>query len=104
MGVRGINLGNDEEGLGDKLISLSILRHVEAGADERVAYLNRANAVARQQRRGGDNGTDGEEAEGRHRARRAALDCHVRGRAVPVLTISEKGLQQTHTSSYEYRT
>ena len=36
MGVRGINLGNDKEGLGDKLISLSILRHVEATADERV--------------------------------------------------------------------
>src|SRR6202035_3818442 len=61
MGVRGINLAD-----GDKLISLSILRHLEASADERVAYLKRANAV----RRGGngeaeDNGlTDNEEAEG----------------------------------------
>jgi len=34
MGVRGINLAD-----GDKLISLSILRHVEATADERAAYL-----------------------------------------------------------------
>ena len=42
MGVRGINL--DE---GDKLISLSILRHVEATADERAAYLKRASAVRR---------------------------------------------------------
>src|ERR1700727_2499555 len=58
MGVRGINLAD-----GDKLISLSILRHVEATADERAAYLKRANAV----RRGtnGDaeeNGADSEEA------------------------------------------
>ena len=42
MGVRGISLGD-----GDKLISLSILRHVEATADERAAYLKRANAVRR---------------------------------------------------------
>src|SRR6202043_2874884 len=42
MGVRGINLAD-----GDKLISLSILRHVEASADERAAYLKRANAVRR---------------------------------------------------------
>ena len=42
MGVRGINLGS-----GDKVISLSILRHVEATADERAAYLKRASAVRR---------------------------------------------------------
>jgi DNA gyrase subunit A len=42
MGVRGIAL---EEG--DKLISLSILRHVEATADERAAYLKHASAVRR---------------------------------------------------------
>ena len=45
MGVRGIALGD-----GDKVISLSILRHVEATADERMAYLKRASAV----RRGGN--------------------------------------------------
>src|SRR5271163_1392096 len=50
MGVRGIALAD-----GDKMISLSILRHVEASADERVAYLKRANAVRR-----GSNG-EGEE-------------------------------------------
>src|ERR1700733_3571645 len=51
MGVRGINLAE-----GDKLISQSILRHVEANAEERAAYLKRANAV----RRGGNG--DGEDA------------------------------------------
>src|SRR5581483_1356777 len=40
MGVRGIAL---EEG--DKLISLSILRHVDVTAEERAAYLKRAAAV-----------------------------------------------------------
>ena len=99
MGVRGINLAD-----GDKLISLSILRHVEASADERVAYLKRANAV----RRGGngeaeDNGaTDGEEAEG-------AIELGEQRYVVMseaeqfVLTISEKGFGK-RTSSYEYRT
>ena len=42
MGVRGIALDDD-----DKLISMSILRHVEATSEERAAYLKRANAVRR---------------------------------------------------------
>ena len=41
MGVRGIALAE-----GDKLISLSILRHVEASSDERSAYLKMRRAVA----------------------------------------------------------
>src|ERR1700677_4355507 len=57
MGVRGINLADDREGLGDKVISLSILRHVEATADERAAYLKRASAV----RRGGSGNGETEE-------------------------------------------
>jgi DNA gyrase subunit A len=103
IGVRGINLGNDGEGLGDKLISLSILRHLEATADERAAYLKRANAV----RRGtnGDaeeNGVDAEEAEG-------AIELGEQRYVVMseaeqfVLTISEKGFGK-RTSSFEYRT
>src|SRR5260370_19943669 len=42
MGVRGIALDN-----GDKVISLSILRHVGATSEERAAYLRRASAVRR---------------------------------------------------------
>src|SRR5712672_658971 len=41
MGVRGIALGE-----GDKLISLSILRHMEADSEERAAYLKMRRAVA----------------------------------------------------------
>jgi DNA gyrase subunit A len=99
MGVRGINLAD-----GDKLISLSILRHVEASADERVAYLKRANAVRRGSNgEGEDNGaTDGEEAEG-------AIELGEQRYVIMseaeqfVLTISVKGFGK-RTSSYEYRT
>jgi len=98
MGVRGINLAD-----GDKLISLSILRHVEATAEERAAYLKRASAV----RRGGngeneENGTDQEEAEG---AIELGESRYVEMSAAEqfVLTISEKGFGK-RTSSFEYRT
>jgi len=98
MGVRGINLAE-----GDKVISLSILRHVEASAEERAAYLKRASAV----RRGGngdaeENGADQEEAEG---AIELGEIRYVEMSAAEqfVLTISEKGIGK-RTSSYEYRT
>src|SRR5262249_41950111 len=42
MGVRGIALAE-----GDRVISLSILRHLDATAEERAAYLKRASAVRR---------------------------------------------------------
>jgi DNA gyrase subunit A len=103
MGVRGINLGNDGEGSGDKVISLSILRHVEVTAEERAAYLKRASAV----RRGGNGdaeevAVDAEEASGAielGQQRYAELSAAEQF----VLTISEKGFGK-RTSSYEYRT
>ena len=100
MGVRGMALAE-----GDKVISLSILRHVEASADERVAYLKRANAVRRGQNGEGEDSVasaDGEEAEG-------AIELGEQRYVVMseaeqfVLTISEKGFGK-RTSSYEYRT
>ncbi len=42
VGVRGVRLPE-----GDAVISMSILRHVEATADERAAYLRQANAARR---------------------------------------------------------
>ncbi len=75
MGVRGISLAD-----GDKLISLTILRHLEANSDERAAYLRRANAVAPRRRRGacrcrGRSGScrGDRRGDGCHRTRRAAL-------------------------------
>ena len=101
MGVRGINLAD-----GDRLISLSILRHVEATADERAAYLKRANAVRRgnngEAEENGGNGADGEEATG---AIELGQTRYVELSAAEqfVLTISEKGFGK-RTASYEYRT
>jgi DNA gyrase subunit A len=105
MGVRGINLGNDKEGLGDKLISLSILRHVEATAEERAAYLKRANAVRRgtsgeSDENGATNG-DAEEAEGAIELGEARY-VEMSAKEQFVLTVSEKGFGK-RTSSYEYR-
>jgi DNA gyrase subunit A len=96
MGVRGISLAN-----GDKLISLTILRHMDADAEERVAYLRRANAV----RRGGaeeESGADGEDASG---TIELGEQRYVEMSAAEqfVLTISENGFGK-RSSSYEYRT
>jgi DNA gyrase subunit A len=97
MGVRGIALAE-----GDRLISLSILRHVGASAEERAAYLKRASAV----RRGltgevEEIATDAEEANG---AIELGEQRYVEMSAAEqfVLTISERGYGK-RTSSYEYR-
>ncbi len=96
MGVRGIALAE-----GDKVISLSILRHVEATADERAAYLKRANAVRR--------GTNGAEEEMSDEEATGAIELgerrYVEMSAAEqfVLTITENGYGK-RTSSYEYRT
>ena len=96
MGVRGIALTGS-----DKVISLAILRHMEVDAEERAAYLRRANAV----RRGGaeeENGTDTEDASG---AIELGEQRYVEMSAAEqfVLTISENGYGK-RSSSYEYRT
>jgi DNA gyrase subunit A len=96
MGVRGIALGRD-----DRVISLAILRHLDANAEERAAYLRRANAV----RRGGaedEAGSDQEEASG---AIELGEQRYVEMSAAEqfVLTISQNGFGK-RTSSFEYRT
>jgi DNA gyrase subunit A len=96
MGVRGIALTND-----DKVISLAILRHMDADAEERAAYLRRANAV----RRGGaeeEAGIDNEDAAGTIELGEQRYVEMSAGEQF-VLTISENGYGK-RTSSYEYRT
>jgi DNA gyrase subunit A len=96
MGVRGIALGAS-----DRVISLAILRHMDVGAEERAAYLRRANAV----RRGGieeEAGTEQEEAAGTiELGERRYVEMSAAEQFV--LTISENGYGK-RTSSYEYRT
>ncbi|MFL6813963.1 MAG: DNA gyrase C-terminal beta-propeller domain-containing protein, partial [Bradyrhizobium sp.] len=96
MGVRGIALAEN-----DKVISLTILRHLDANAEERAAYLRRANAV----RRGGveeEAGIDTEDASG---TMELGEQRYVEMSASEqfVLTISENGFGK-RSSSFEYRT
>jgi DNA gyrase subunit A len=96
MGVRGIALAE-----GDKLISLAILRHVEATSDERSAYLKMRRAMAGE---GGEEAaeTETEEASG---AAQISQERYVEMSAQEqvVLTVSVNGFGK-RTSSYEYRT
>src|SRR6266849_7652568 len=98
MGVRGIALAD-----GDKVISLSILRHVDASAEERAAYLKRASAVRRGLTADAEEvATDAEEADG---AIELGEQRYVEMSAAEqfVLTISENGYGK-RSSSFEYRT
>ena len=98
MGVRGISLAE-----GDKVISMSILRHLDASAEERVAYLKRASAVRR-----GSNGDAVEEASVEAEEAAGAIELgetryvEMSEAEQFILTISEKGYGK-RSSSYEYR-
>jgi DNA gyrase subunit A len=96
MGVRGIALAE-----GDKLISLSILRHLEAASDERVAYLKMRRAVS------GETAAEDSADEAEEQTSGVALtqERYVEMSAAEqfVLTISENGYGK-RTSSFEYRT
>jgi DNA gyrase subunit A len=97
-GVRGITLAGE-----DKVISMSILRHVDSTAEERAAYLKRASAV----RRGTDEDVveaDEEEVEEAAGTIELGEKRYVEMSAAEqfVLTISEKGYGK-RSSSYEYR-
>jgi DNA gyrase subunit A len=98
MGVRGIALGKD-----DKLISLSILRHVEATSDERSGYLKMRRAVA------GEGVTEeaAADVEAEETSENVQLSqeryVEMSAQEQVVLTVSVNGFGK-RTSSYEYRT
>ena len=100
MGVRGIRLQND-----DQVISLSIIDHVAATADERAAYLRRAAALRRQN---GDEGAEeavvleAEEGAGAGGSLDDARFEDMAAREAFILTVSEKGFGK-RSSAYEYR-
>ncbi|MBR1135809.1 MAG: DNA gyrase subunit A [Bradyrhizobium sp.] len=97
MGVRGIALAE-----GDKVISLSILRHVETTSDERTAYLKMRRAMSGETTTEEPVETEGEEAAG---AIQLSQERYVEMSAQEqvVLTVSVNGYGK-RTSSYEYRT
>jgi DNA gyrase subunit A len=98
-GVRGIRLGNGRKD--DEVISLSVLRHVEASTEERVAYLK----VAASRRRNGD-----EEPEPQVDAEEAVADVTLSAEKVAeleaaeeiLLTVTDGGFGK-RSSAYEYR-
>jgi DNA gyrase subunit A len=93
-GVRGIKLEND-----DKVISMAIIRHMEASSEERVAYLKLASAVRRGEEAEAE--TDDEEKVGAielSQQRYAEMGAAEQF----ILTLTERGYGK-RTSSFEYR-
>jgi DNA gyrase subunit A len=103
-GVRGIRLED-----GDRVISMAILEHTDAAAEERNAYLKQTAAMRRAETAGedADGGTtevetDEEDAAGPDQLtpeRYAELSA----REQFIITVSERGFGK-RTSSYAYRT
>jgi DNA gyrase subunit A len=92
-GVRGIRL---EEG--DHVISMSILRHVEATPDERAAFLKMSRAVAGEET---EQGAGDEEATSDIRISQERY-AEMGAAEQIILTVSSNGYGK-RTSSYEYR-
>ena len=97
MGVRGINLSD-----GDSVISLAILRHVDAGPDERAAYLKMRRAL--QGETGVEETVEPAETEETENVISLSQDRYVELslHEETILTISSNGYGK-RTSSYEYR-
>jgi len=97
-GVRGIMLGKD-----DKVISMSILRHMEVSAEERAGYHKRASAI----RRGAGVEEEAAPPEGEETVRAIEISekryVELSAAEQFVLTLSERGYGK-RSSSYEYRT
>jgi DNA gyrase subunit A len=94
VGVRGIKLG-----AGDRVISMAIIRHVEASSEERAAYLRLANAV----RRGDEPEESGDDEEKVAAIELSQTRYAEMGAAEQfILTLTERGFGK-RTSSFEYR-
>ncbi|MBX3518456.1 MAG: DNA gyrase subunit A [Xanthobacteraceae bacterium] len=93
-GVRGIKLEDD-----DKLISMAIIRHIEAISEERIAYLKLANAV----RRGEEAEAESDDEEKVGAIELSQQRYAEMGAAEQfILTLTDQGYGK-RTSSYEYR-
>lgn len=102
-GVRGIRLDT-----GDRVISMTILRHVEATPAERAAYLKQATALRRAEGTEGEDGGASDAVDIEEGAEASADLTPERFDEMTaaeqfVLTVSERGFGK-RSSSYEYRT
>lgn len=95
-GVRGISLANE-----DKVISMAVLRHVDASAEERSAYLKMRRAIS-----GETQADESEVADGEISVETAALPqeryAELSAMEQVILTISVNGYGK-RTSAYEVR-
>ncbi len=94
-GVRGIRLG-----AGDEVMSLCVLRHVEASAEERAAYLRQRNQAAEEGEEPAVEESEESVAEttlSEERLRELAAAEEI------ILTVTDAGLGK-RSSAYEYRT
>ena len=97
-GVRGIRIDAN-----DRVISMALLRHVEASAEERVGYLKMARAVSGDEIDENGNGNGGAEEETTQEAILSQERYAEMGAAEQtILTVSSNGYGK-RTSSYEYR-
>jgi DNA gyrase subunit A len=97
-GVRGIRL---EEG--DHVISMALLRHVEASAEERIGYLRMARAVSGDEVEENGNGNgNGEEETTQEAILTQERYAEMGAAEQAILTVSSNGYGK-RTSSYEYR-
>ena len=104
-GVRGIKLGSDKQLGDDKVIAMTIVRHVDAKPEEARAYLRQASAM-RRAAAGESAEADAELSESTGEGemslspeRYAELGAYEQF----LLTVSENGFGK-RTSAYEYRT
>jgi DNA gyrase subunit A len=95
-GVRGIKLLNDDE-----VMSLSVLRHVEATADERAAYLKHASALRRSGEDEPETPAETEEPVAEISLTEARIAELAAGEEI-LLTVTDAGFGK-RSSAYEYR-
>jgi DNA gyrase subunit A len=94
VGVRGIRLEKK-----DSVISMAIIRHMEASSEERMAYLKMANAVRR-----GDEADEGDDDEEKVASVEISQKRYAEMGAAEqfILTLTERGMGK-RSSSFEYR-
>jgi DNA gyrase subunit A len=93
IGVRGINLANDDE-----LISMTILRGFDATADERAAYIKMRRAMEGEDADAADGDEEGSADAGISQERYIEMGAAEQF----ILTLSENGYGK-RSSAYEYR-
>jgi DNA gyrase subunit A len=93
IGVRGINLADDDE-----LISMTILRGFDATADERAAYIKMRRAMEGEDAEAADGDEEGSADAGISQERYIEMGAAEQF----ILTLSENGYGK-RSSAYEYR-